>query len=572
MAHLGSRRRPSLVAAIGGLCLLAGFAIPGSGSDAAAEVVANAPLGATIVAYAGDSVGSTGIGTVRSGGDVTYEVTVSNSWIRRQTNVDLTVNLPSNFVFDNASTPSAGTVTPGGGTLLWTIPKLPKGTSATLAYTLTADRPDGEMEADGTTVSAGSDQSSATNLYSSLEVIPQANVSIGVSDGQQSVSPGQADTYTITLSNAGPSEVPNAIVTSSLSAGFLLLYATSSVSGTTFTILGSGQYQWSAVDIPVGATATLTLVGQISSTLGPGSAMVNVATVALTPPEIDTSAVSQAVDAEPVIGTGAGSGSGFALSVAAHAGDSVLTVPTEEVEAASDLTYEVELANVLPGPQTNVTVPIQLPANFSLYPGSVTASGGSANVAGTAIDWTIPTLAAGATATLVYSEWSDAPAAMEADWTSVSATSDQSATATTAAASVEVVPTSDLSVQVSDGASSISPGGTDSYTITLTNNGPSDAANATVSDTLNGGFTVQSTTSSLGGTPTMKLTPEQIQWTGIYLPAGATATFTISGGLLSFVNVGSVLVNMATATPNPSDVDTDAGGSVSLDWEPVVSS
>ncbi len=567
MAHPGCGRRPSLVAAIGGLCLLAGFAVPGS--VAAADQGANASLGVTIAAYAGDSVGSTSIGPVNAGADVTYQVTVSNPLLRRQTNVDLTVNLPDNFVFDSAATPSAGTVTSSAGNLSWAIPKLPKGAAATLDYTETADRPDGEMEADGTTVTASSDQSNASNTYASLEVIPEANVGIAVSDGQQSVAPGQADTYTITLTNAGPSEVPNATVTSSLSGGLGLIYATSSVSGTTFTILGSGQYQWSGVDVPVGVTATFTLVGQIPSTLGAGAAMVNVATVGLTPPEIDTSAVSQAVDAEPVVVAGSGSGSGFALSVAAHAGDSVTTVPTQEIEAASDLTYEVELANVLPGPQTNVNVPIQVPPNFSLYSASLTANVGTANVAGSVINWTIPTLATGATATLIYTESSDAPGAMEGDWTSVAATSDQSSIASTAAASVEVIPTSDLSIQVSDGVSSVNPGGADVYTITLTNTGPSDANNVTMSDTLNGGFAVQSATSSLGGTPMMKLTPEQIQWAGIDLPAGSTATFTISGELLGGVNVGSVLVDVATATPNPTDVDT-AAASVSLDWDPVV--
>jgi uncharacterized repeat protein (TIGR01451 family) len=567
MAHPGCGRRPSLVAAIGGLCLLAAFGVPGS--VAAADQGANASLGVTIAAYAGDSVGSTSIGTVNAGADVTYQVTVSNPLLRRQTNVDLTVNLPNNFVFDSASTPSAGTVTSSAGTLSWAIPKLPKGAAATLDYTATADRPDGNMEADGTTVVASSDQSNASNTYASLEVIPEANVGIAVTDGQQSVTPGQADTYTITLTNAGPSEVPNATVTSSLTGGLGLVYASSSVSGTTFTILGSGQYQWSGVDVPVGVTATFTLAGQIPSTLGAGAAMVDVATVALTPPEIDTSAVTQAVDAEPVVAAGSGSGSGFALSVAAHAGDSVTTVPTEEIEAASDVTYEVELANVLPGPQTNVNVPIQLPTNFSLYSASLTANVGTANAAGSVIDWTIPTLATGATATLVYTESSDAPGAMESDWTSVAATSDQSSIASTAAASVEVIPTSDLSIQVSDGVTSVTPGGADVYTITLTNNGPSDASNVTMSDTLNGGFAVQSATSSLGGTPMMKLTPEQIQWAGIDLPAGSTATFTISGDLLMGVNVGSVLVNVATATPNPTDVDT-AAASVSLDWDPVV--
>jgi uncharacterized repeat protein (TIGR01451 family) len=567
--RLRRRRRPSVSAAIGGLCLLAGLVVPEA--VAAAQDSTTAPLNVTIAAYAGDSVGSTSIGTVDSGSDVTYQLTVSNPWIRRQTNVDLTVDMPPNFAFDNASTPNFGTVTSsGGGTLSWSMAKLPRGASATLDYTVTADAPDGEMEADGTTVSAGSDQSTVSNTFSSLEVIPEADVSIGVSDGQQSVSPGQTDTYTITLANAGPSEVPNATVTSSVSSGFVLAYATSSVGGTTFTILGSGQYQWSTVDVPVGVTATFTLVGQMSSTLPTGAAMVNMATVALTPPEIDTGAMSQAIDAEPVIG-GSGSGSGFALSATAHAGDSPVTVPTEEVEAASDLTYEVELANVLPGPQTNVNVPIQLPSNFSLYPASVTSNLGTANVAGSVIDWTIPTLATGATATLVYTESSDSPVALEADWTSIAATSDQSTTASNAAAAVDVIPASNLSIQVSDGVTSVVPGGNDVYTITLKNKGPSDAANTTLTDTLNGGFAVQSTTSSLGGASTMKLTPEQIQWTGIYLPAGATATFTISGSLLPGINVGTVLVDIAAVTPNPADVDT-AASSVSMDWDLVASS
>jgi uncharacterized repeat protein (TIGR01451 family) len=567
MVHPRSRRRPLLVAMFGSLCLLAGFAVPGS----AAVSGANSSLGVTIAAYEGDSVGSASTGIIDAGSDVTYEVTATSPGKTRQTNVDVSVGLPSNFVFDVASTPSAGTVTSGGGTLSWSIPKLTKGASATLDYTETTDTPDVGMEADGTTVSAGSDQSSAPTINSSVEVLPEANVSIGVSDGMQSVSPGQTDTYTISLANAGPSEVPNATVTSILSGGFALAYATSSVSGTTFTNLGGDQFQWSAVDLPAGVSATLTLVGQISSTLGSGAAMVNVATVTLTPPEIDTSAISQAVDAEPVIGTasGSGSGPGFALSIAAHAGDSIGTVPTEEVEAGSDVTYQVELANVLPGPQTNLTVPIQLPPNFSLYPNSVTPSVGTTSQSGSVIDWTIPTLPTGASATLVYSEQSDTPGAMEADWTSVAATSDQSTTASTAMAAVEVIPATDLSVQIGDAAHSVNPGQGDVYTVTLTNGGPSDANNVTVTDSLNGGFSVQSVSSSVGGTAVLKLAPEQVQWTGLTIPAGTSATLTITGTVLPGLSVGSVLVDIAAASPNPAEIDTD-GGSVSLDWDTVV--
>ncbi len=296
------------------------------GPSPATAATLSPQLGVTIAAYPGDSVGSASTGTIDAGSDVTYQLTVSNTTDKRQTNVALIVSLPLNFAFDVLSTPSAGSVTSGVGTLSWSIPKLAKTASATLDYTETSDTPDGLMELDGTTVVAGSDQTLPTATYAAVEVIPEADISIGVSDGLQSVSPGQSDTYTISLANAGPSEVPDATVTSSLNGGYALSYGTSSVSGTTFTNLGGDQFQWTGVDLPAGMSATFTLVGQISSGLQAGSAMVNVAAVTLPPPELDTSSVSEAVDAEPVIG--AGSGSGFAVSVAAHAGGSVQTVPT----------------------------------------------------------------------------------------------------------------------------------------------------------------------------------------------------------------------------------------------------
>ena len=258
----GCRGRTPLVA-IGFLCLLAGFALPAL-SPATATFL-SPQLGVTIAAYAGDSVGSASTGTIDAGGDVTYQLTVSNMTDKRQTNVALIVSLPLNFAFDVLSTPSAGTVTSGVGTLSWSLPKLAKAASATLDYTETSDTPDGLMELDGTTVVAGSDQTLPAATYAALEVIPEADISIGVSDGLQSVSPGQADTYTISLANAGPSEVPDATVTSSLNGGFALSNGTSSLSGTTFTNLGGDQFQWSGIDLPAGASATFTLVGQISS-------------------------------------------------------------------------------------------------------------------------------------------------------------------------------------------------------------------------------------------------------------------------------------------------------------------
>ncbi len=102
-------------------------------------------------------------------------------------------------------------------------------------------------------------------------------------------------------------------------------------------------------------------------------------------------------------------------------------------------------------------------------------------------------------------------------------------TPSTASASLEVIPAADLSIDVTDGVDSIAPGSSDTYTITLTNNGPSTVTNATVSDTLNGGFTPLFVVSSIGGTTFVDLGPDQFEWTGIDLASGATATFNMMG-------------------------------------------
>ena len=188
------------------------------------------------------------------------------------------------------------------------------------------------------------------------------------------------------------------------------------------------------------------------------------------------------------------------MAIASYNGDAVTSTPSESALAGTDVTDQVTVSNTTAGTQTNLSVPINLPPAFTLHSGTVTPSTGTTMVAGSVLTWTIPSLAAGASATLSYTETTDAPAALESDTTSASATSDQSSTASTASAAVEVIPAADLTIGVTDGTDTVAPGASDTYTITLTNNGPSPATNATVTDMLNGGFTAMFAISSIGGT------------------------------------------------------------------------
>ena len=406
-------------------------------------------------------------------------------------------------------------------------------------------------------VSVTSDQSTvASTASASLEVIPAADLSIDVTDGVDSIAPGSTDTYTITLTNNGPSEAPDATVTEAITPGFSAVSDIESIGGTTYTDLGGGQFQWTGIDLVSGSSATLTLVGNVPSPLPAGGTRTSLASVSLYPGEIDTNPVDHAVDADVVTGT-ATSGS-LGVAIASYDGDSVTATPSESALAGSDVTEELTLSNTTDGTESNVVVPVDLPANFTLQSGSVSPSAGATVLTAGILTWTVPSIAAGSSDTLSYTETTDAPGTFESDPTAVSVTSDQSTVASTASASLEVIPAADLSIDVTDGVDSIAPGSTDTYTITLTNNGPSTVTNATVSDTLNGGFTPLFVVSSIGGTTFVDLGPDQFEWTGIDLASGATATFDMMGDVSSSLAPGNAFVNLASGWAAAQEVDTDS--------------
>jgi hypothetical protein len=166
-----------------------------------------APLDVTVASYAGDAVTTTS-SAIDAGADVTYQVTVSNGTASAQTNVSVPVVLPSIFVLQNATiSPNTGTTTVSGGVLIWSMSTLGATTSPTLTYTETTDAPVA-MESDVTSVSATSDQHTAAATMATAEVIPAADVSLSVTDGVDTVEPGSSDTYSITVTNNGPSEAP----------------------------------------------------------------------------------------------------------------------------------------------------------------------------------------------------------------------------------------------------------------------------------------------------------------------------------------------------------------------------
>ena len=149
---------------------------------------------------------------------------------------------------------------------------------------------------------------------------PQANLEITTADnlGGSSVTtatgaavPGNPITYTVVVTNAGPSNAPGASVVDALPSSLIGATYTAAASGgaTGFTASGSGSIDDTALNLPAGSTVTYTIHATISPTAT--GTLSNTATVNPPAGVIDTDTLGATVNAPLVAGLDP---SGIALS------------------------------------------------------------------------------------------------------------------------------------------------------------------------------------------------------------------------------------------------------------------
>jgi len=94
----------------------------------------------------------------------------------------------------------------------------------------------------------------------------QADLKVTVADGKSKAVAGATDTYTIVVTNSGPSDVTGAVVTDNFPASFTgVTYTATQTGGASgFTGTGSGNIS-DTVTMPAGSSITYTAIGVISS-------------------------------------------------------------------------------------------------------------------------------------------------------------------------------------------------------------------------------------------------------------------------------------------------------------------
>jgi uncharacterized repeat protein (TIGR01451 family) len=169
----------------------------------------------------------------------------------------------------------------------------------------------------------------------------------------------------------------------------------------------------------------------------------------------------------------------------------------EPVFIGSNLVYTITATNVGPSAATNTVVHQVLPA--SVIPVSVVASQGGGTFFGNTMIGNLGTMGIGDVVTMTVTV---TPTATGAITSTANVSSDESDadTGNNAAAVVSHVSpaTADLVIGVVDAPDPALLGGVVTYTISVTNRGPSVASGVTVTNTLSGGLIVQSTLASQG--------------------------------------------------------------------------
>ncbi|WP_192580597.1 DUF11 domain-containing protein [Micromonospora sp. AMSO1212t] len=372
-----------------------------------------------------------------------------------------------------------------------------------------------------------------------LQVIPAVDLAVAKTASPNPYVPGAPLTYTVTVTNGGPSDAAGATVTDPLPApGFTWTCAAST--GSTCTASGGGDIT-DTVTVLAGGTLTYTISGTVPS--GTTGDLTNTATV--TPPD----GVSDP-GCTPTCAT-------TVVTPAAPAVDLAVTktaAPDPYVPGAS-LTYTVTVTNGGPSDAVGATVADALPlAGFTWTCAASTGSTCAASGSGDISD-TVTVLAGG---TLTYTISGTVPAGTTGDLTNTTTVtppegvSDPGCTPNcTATVVTPGRPTVDLAVTKTAAPSPYVPGTPLTYTVTVTNGGPSDAVGATVTDALPvPGFT-WTCAASTGSTCTASGSGD-ISDTVTVL-AGGTLTYTISGT----VPAGTTgdLTNTTTVTPPESVSD-----------------
>ena len=308
--------------------------------------------------------------------NLTYTISVTNFGPDTAHSVALDQVLPAGAGFVSASS-SQGSAGLSGGLVTANLGTMGIGGTATITVVVT-NTMTGIASSTVTVGSADTDVNLANNTASFAVQVdpPDADLSIGVLGDQNPVLLGGVLTYTISVTNSGPTDAQNVMVTNTLPLNVSIVSVNSSI-GSSASV--PGKVVTSLGTLSDGSKATIT---------------VQVRALVANPITITSVVGSSTTDPIPNNNTAT------LTTAVAPAADLSLTMTANPASDAvgSNITYTINVLNLGPSPAANISVNDTLPANVTF----VTASNsqGTYTQTGNAVTFSITNLPVSSNATL----------------------------------------------------------------------------------------------------------------------------------------------------------------------------
>jgi uncharacterized repeat protein (TIGR01451 family) len=428
------------------------------------------------------------------GNTFVYALEVTNNGPSPASSVEASDTLPSGITLVSA-TSAQGSCNATGQTVVCGLNTIPVGQSVLITLVVTVGSSDANSVVENTaTVSSPTpdpNPTGPTSANSTVGVGDVANLALSKSVSPQSANVGDTVTYTLTATNNIPSVegskppasglgTTGGVVTDTLPPGLEFVSSSScTAAGATVTCHLGPIAQGKMVTASYTARATSAVAGMSVNN------QARIATEA-------AGGFEALQDLDPLDNTASAT-----LQVNPEA-DLSLTKTASETKPAVDgeVDYTLTAHNAGPNDATGVVIEDPLPAGLNF----IAASPGCDNIEGT-VTCPVATILDGGTASVtIKTHTTPAIAGMSvANAASVSANEhDPNPANNQANATIKVQPLVDLSLRKVASNPAPTAGGPVSYTLTLTNDGPSPATDVTVTDPLPAGLRFSSATSSQG--------------------------------------------------------------------------
>ncbi|MET1259864.1 gliding motility-associated C-terminal domain-containing protein [Flagellimonas sp. DF-77] len=428
------------------------------------------------------------------GSTITFTITVTNDGPSDATAVVVTDLLASGYAFDSANA-STGTYEALNGS--WTVGNLPNGSTETLtieavvlpegSYTNTAELTD-LNEDDIDSVPANNDDTE--DDQQTIDPIPNLIADVALTKTVDRSTPfvGETVEFTIELTNDGPSTASGIEVSDFLPSGYTYVSNTATAGNYDSN---SGLWRLNGT-LAVGTTETL----KIQAIVNPSGDYVNSA-------EIVASDTMDA-DASPNNGVTTEDDYDEVATVPVPLADLSLnkSVNDEFPDVSDTIVFTLELQNAGPSEATGILVEDLLPSGYAYISddggGSYDPATGLWNVASLAADSEIElNITVGINTSGSYLNQAAVIAVNEDDPDSMAANDDPSEDDQDEQLTLPRVIT-DISVVKTADNLAPSVGTEITFTISVTNDGPSDATGLVIEDILASGYELVSATTSLG--------------------------------------------------------------------------